>query len=711
MRRHLTPILLVVAALGIGLYAYFVERGSVTDTERAERVDEVFPAYRRDELSRVELARPGETLVLERQLAPDGGDAPWRMTSPRAEDHPDAEAVDQLLRDLEFATWVRKVTGDVPGAAAPRVRGTLVMGRVTYRFTLGDPAPSPTGAGYMSLEGEGAFVVSKDLVRTLIEPADHYRPRNFVPYLSIDLARLEVRDNGKQGFAVRRANAVDFVLEAEGGQADVRASRVELDKVWGAFAMMRAESFLADADADRLTANAAYTITMTPKDSGEPKGELVVGAACPDDPGDVAVVRKAPTRVCVCAPRGILEGLGTSREALADRHLFSSREDEVAELALDSVPAGARLEIARAGKGWHERSPDDRELDADEAEMASGLVRGLVAIEGDDLRASPEPAGSTFTPRFRATVTRAEGEGQEVVELGAVDASGLVEVRRLADGASLRIPPALARKLEPRAAALRAPALWGADVESAPVTGLSTRCGAVAQDLTHGEGGWTMRAPAGYGADASEALDLTEALLHAKAQAWVADSDDGTFGIEKGACRVAVMLAGDGGERTLGLSFGAEGEGGVYARADGAPAVFVVPKNLRELAETIVIDRSALHVDPEELSSFALVRSGHKVVFPATGGHVALGETIENALSELRAVSALHLGKARSDEGLDPPPLELDATLATDAGAVVKRLRFGRTTDGGRVYARVDGVDATFAVEEKLLEAFREYGE
>jgi uncharacterized protein DUF4340 len=706
MRQSITPILLIVGAVGIGAYAYFVERGKVTDSERAERVDEVFPAFRRDEVSRLELARSdGTTTVLVRDVGPDAADGAWRMTSPVAEDHPDTEAVDQLLRDLEFATRVRAVAGGAPAAAAPRVRGTLSMGRVTYRFALGPPAPTPHGAGYLCLDGEGTFVVGKEVVEALLEPADHYRPRNVVPFLSIDLARLEVRDAAHQGFAVRRTSPVDFVLEAEGGEAEVRASRTDLDKVWGAFALLRAESFLADAEAERLTANPAFTVTMTPKDSGKVTGELVVGDPCPDDAADVAVVRRAPTRVSVCAPRAILQGLGTPRDALVDRRLFSSREDEVAELRLERADGSERVEIARAGKGWHLRSPEDRPLEGDAADMASGLVRALVSMEGTDLRAKP---AAGFAPLVRATITRAEGDGTEVVEASSPDSAGLVEVRRAADGACLEVALASARKLEPRASAFRSPSLWPTDIESAPVVALATSCGAVPQELGHGEDGWTLRSPAGYAADASEALDLADALLHAKASAWVADADDGTFGFDKGACRVALTLAVDGGERTLGLSLGAEGEGGVYARADGSPAVFVAPANLRDLGRKLLVDRAALHLDPAGLASLTLERTGKKERFPEAGGRVLLDETMEEALSELRAESTLHLGKARPDEGFDRPRLVLDAALAPDAGTGHKRLLFGRSTDKDRAFARVDGVDATFLVEESFLKPFLE---
>src|SRR5450631_1168030 len=94
--RHLGSIGLIVAALALAAYVVLVDRDKVTDVERASRPKNVFPAFRREDLSRVEITTDKETLVFERDVADDAGDREWKMTAPRPE-KAEPDAVDRLM--------------------------------------------------------------------------------------------------------------------------------------------------------------------------------------------------------------------------------------------------------------------------------------------------------------------------------------------------------------------------------------------------------------------------------------------------------------------------------------------------------------------------------------------------------------------------------------------------------------------------------------
>jgi hypothetical protein len=75
------------------------------------------------------------------------------------------------------------------------------------------------------------------------------------------------------------------------------------------------------------------------------------------------------------------------------------------------------------------------------------------------------------------------------------------------------------------------------------------------------------------------------------------------------------------------------------------------------------------------------------------------GARAAEALASLRADGVVHIGPAAKDEGFGAPALVVRARAVGDAGPGV-RFVLGRAADwdGERVYfARVDGVDATFA--------------
>jgi len=694
LREHATSIALVIAAAGAVLYAY-VDRGSVTESEKTQRAANVFPAWRREELARITLDHEGEHLVLER-TKDDAGDAEWRMRAPLNE-KANQEAADKLASVLELASVVRKVDASAEGATkldSPRLRGEVVMGAVTYRFALGGEAPTPEGAGYLRVDGLASAVVSRDVVTALLQKSDTYRSRAIVPYLSVELARLDLQTDAGI-VALTRADDVSFKLAS-----GLRASRSKLDTVWSALADMRAEAFVSDAEAEALVASPRVTITMTPKDGARVAGVLRVGGACPGNATDVVVVRDAPSKLAACAPKEIVEGLSTGDAALVDTHLFAAHDDEIAELGIESVPSrpGAAIELARKESAWREKAPVERDLSGEDAEAASALVAAIARAEGAD----PQKSDAPFDARGRVTVHRADSDVPEVIELGEPDPSGGMIVRRVFDGARLHVVAAVARKLTPRATALRGKELWSPRIEGAPVVSIESHCAGIDQRATHDGDAWTMRAPAGYGVDNAAAIETIDAVTRARVESWVADADDGHFGLTgPGACSIALEVAADGGTRKVQIELGREGEGGVYARTNDAPAVFVAPKVLRDRARAWLLDLHAFA--PPDVSSVTLERNGKRLTFSNDAGDDAT-EAVLHAATVLRGDSVLHLGPALADEGFGHPSLV--ATFAGKTGT--KRITFGRegvTEDAKTVTARIAGIEATFAVDRDRVKA------
>lgn len=713
LRKQATSIVLIALATIVAVYAWVYDRGSVTDSERDARALRVLPAFRRTEITRVEIARAAidgraaETIVLERDAVGDAGGSTWRLSSPRRE-AANIAGVEALLQELETATRIRKVDGAAQGLDAPRARVTIAMGQVTYRLALGGAAPRPEGAAYAQLDRDAPIVVSAELARRLLSTSDAYRERTIATYAASEIARLEVR-GGAMAITLDRGANGDFVIAGDG----TRASATAFEKMWNAIGEMRAESFLDDAEADALVATPAFTVVMTPRETSRPRAEIVVGGPCPVHPDDVVVVRRAPEpHVSACAPKGILQGLSVAPDVLADRRVFAANADEVTELVLKGS-ATATLDLARSGSGWHQRAPSDRMLGQDEVEGANALVLALTRAEGVlldraewKLRPRTGAAATALATDPLASIVRGE-RGEETVEIRERDTNGVV-VHRVADDAFLRVPLATARLLEPRAVAVRGREIWGAHVESPAIVHVSTRCG-VAQDVAHGDRGWTMNAPPGFNADAAATLDVANALVRAKAETWTADADDGSFGFVQAKCAVAVNVAHDGGTRRLALVFGGDADNGVYAHVEGDPRVFVVAKPVRDAARKLLVDRGAVSVDLATTSSISLSKRAARVQLAVDAGHVRsdAGTKIEDALAALRASSVVHLGAAAPDEGFGAPTLEIRITAST-AGGTAHRIVFGSALTTGnekQYFARVDGIDATFAVAKESVDA------
>jgi hypothetical protein len=683
VKKHAVTIFLLVIAAGLAIFLWR-DRDRVTDGERAKREGSVFAAWRAEQLSRVELTLAEETIVLERDLVKD---SPWRMASPRKEPA-DQASVERLLIALEFAQEARKATpGPELGLDAPRVRGTLTMGGLTIRFALGAPSPRPEGSAYMQVDGQAPVVVSKDFSETLLQGSDAYRDRTVVPYLSLDLARFESKPKGMPGFTLEHTEERSFRVVGP----NVRASRAALDAVWGSLAEMRAEQFPKGINAEKLLGEPDVVLVMTPKDASKPTAELALGGSCPGHPAEIVVVRRRPSPVVACAPRTVLPGFRTSADALVDRGAFTFHADEIEELRLerlDGVDAGAApqvIEIARRGTGFHLREPVDRDLSTEEADAANDLVAALV-----DTQASSAKAGDASTQALHAAlrVTARSGARQQVLELGVRGAEP-VRAKRVADGAELSFDRHAAALFAPRVTALLPRRVVR---DSRPVTRVLARCG-VAQDIVDGRDGFALVEPRGFDVDATAVTQLVDALTRGKIDRWLADEDDGSFGIDPGASGCHVTLGLEGGA-TITVRLGEVGPHGVYGNVSDGGHVFVAPASFRALAQTLFVSRAYTRVDDLVTGLRVETRAGARRVDPVSEG-------TREALASLSADDVRALGP--SPPWASAPAIKLVVSVARDGGAAQRVISFAEADAGARE-ARVDGVGATFVVSDKKVE-------
>lgn len=609
MKKHAATLVLLLLAVGLVVYVLRTS-DSVTESERKKRENNVFVAWRREELKRIVISHDNETITLERDVAKDTS---WHMKSPRDE-RVDTAALERLLSTLEFATVQRKVgeSAATLGLDQPRAHGEVQMGAIVIKFALGADSPRPEGSAYLRVDDGAPIVVAKELATTLLQPSDTYRDRTVVPYLSIDLAKLELRHPGGN-VSLRRHDKRSFLVDARG----VLASRNGLDRIWNALAEMRAETFPKDADADRLTSSPKLTMIMTPNDASKPAGELVIGDACPGQPNDVVVLRKAPARVAACAPKSVLEALTVDNDALVDTRLFSVKFDEVEEIRLaagggaadagnSDAGAGVRaVEAARKGTGFRLREPSDRDLDAAEADAFTELLGRLT----DSKATRVEKGGGAFTAVSSARIRF--GDLEETVEVGASDDKGGAIVRRLHDGALLGVDAETARRLAPRDTSFRARTIF-AETDRR-VAKLVFRCG-FPQEVVDDGTGFKMVEPKGYEAS-GKLRQIVDALTRGKIDTWVADTDDGSFGFpapdDKAACRVVLAFA--DGKAPATISFGKEGEGGVYAKVDVRPGVFVAPKSLHAWMTGVHVSETSLRSEFERTERVRVTYRGKEV--------------------------------------------------------------------------------------------------
>lgn len=726
LKRQLVNLGLVVAALvllGVVLWT----QGKVTTGEKDARSFNLLSAFREDEITRLTFTRDGKRLVVARVPSGDAGDTSWNIEEPFREEA-DAYAVDKLLGSLEFARFVRRIKPEEVnrgefGLDAPGLELEVEMGKVRFRLGMGKEAASPPGSRYLELRAEGGpesgvFIVSRELVKELDVDAGTLRGRQMLPYTSNQLSHVELV--GSDGVRRSLKSAGRDRWRFDGMEGDVRVNRDVFDQVLIQFARTKAEHFLEVKDAEAALAGGKNVkLTLTPKEPGRPKAVVEVGGKCPKSDNDVVALRREPDPLAACVPSSVLPGLDTEVSALVDRGLFALRKDEVESLRV--VRGDRKLDLERKESGFVLRAPVQGDV---ELETGNRRIDSIVRAQGELLQGAKlaelglEPAQGKVT--LRSSAESDDKVIEEVVELGKPDKDGKLPVRRLADGAVLRVDADAARALEADSTLVRGLKLL--DFPSADFRSLEIRGRGIEQKIhREASGQILMDLPKGHRADVALTANAVDELGRLTADRWVSERDDPSFGLATPELTVKLAYAaGDAGTKERVLTIGASTSGGAYAKLDSEPGVFVMPRRAREALDTWFLDRSVFVVTPDVATKVELLRNGKTLVLEkradgfvrASGIELAPARVAEisETLIALRAEAAVELGPQRPGRGLEAPEVVVRVER-TDDGPRSFRIGAGDAWRGQSIhYARAEGVDATYVIAKTkarvLIDAF-----
>src|SRR5690606_5767346 len=237
--------------------------------------------------------------------------------------------------------------------------------------------------------------------------------------------------------------------------------------------------------------------------------------------------------------------------------------DDVEELR---VKAGERaLELARRQEGWAMRLPEAGVVERD---VGDAFVASVLDVQGE-LTAKPDlalTAVATLTVhKARADEQQAHHESVEVFAATSLGGEPRLWAHRNADDAWLALSPKHKSLFVPNVLLLKATQLLSLEAEQVSSVRIETSNWTQSFQYTRGPGGCSLQAPSGYHADNALCLDIIDELRVLRVKRWVAESDDGTFGLEQPGVRVTFTLSGKSGVATSGS------EPSAYERTHGAP--------------------------------------------------------------------------------------------------------------------------------------------
>jgi len=721
LRKHLTAIVLSVCVVLAAVVTFVLDRDSLTTGESEARKGNLLPAWRGDDIVKLEVTSEGESYVLTR--APKGEQKRvWDLAIDGKAYPAEEQTVDRLLSTLEYAKFAREVqptsvNRDEAGLASPRTTIAITMGELKFLVALGGPAATGEGV-YVEVEGRGVYVITTGLAAALIVPSADLRSRSLVPYMSTSLAGLWLEGEGgtrrfeRAEWGGGRGSGFRF---AEGSQGTVgdRVDGAQLDQVLVAFGKMQADAFL-DEQVASVASKPRVTVTMVPRD-GAPS-ELAVGGACPDRDGFIVVVRRSPEYLAACVPEAVIQPLLKPAAEFEDDGIVGANVDEIVELSIQQ--GDKSLEIARYGPGFKVRKPEEREIDA---ETGNGLLMDIVSARGD--RAPPgtaPPSGDLVKVRIKSQGGIKEGGGTiertEDLEVGPLK-DGKHLILRKEDGALIFIGDAAASVLRPSDLLLRDVDV--VDISTLDIEDVSIEHGNEKQRFSRAESSYSLLLPKGKGlrADDGFAGSAVTTLAKLSAKRWVAEEPTPAFGLSTPRFTISATISKDpqAPERPISIKLllGARTDDGTYATVSTQKGVFLVEHKVEETFDRSFIARDAFAIttataDQIEIQSGSkrvkLVRDGRQLRLE--GGSETRAAELEKALSQLMPIRALSSGPSRAEQGLAEPSLKIKITRrkgSTDDAALPSEIQIGigvgDTFDGvGIRYARRDDVDATFLV-------------
>lgn len=708
MRRQLLVNgALLALALGT-LGVVWATRETATTAELESRKNKLLPSFRKDAVTRLVLSQDGKELQLDADQAGE-----FRIVKPWPE-RADIATVNQLLGSLDLASTLRAADGlsaEQAGLTGHALGISLEMGGKTQLLKLGGPAPSPAGARYAEVTSDGVtrrYVVSQGVSSELSIAFDKFREPRLLDYGRSELATLELTQGGQKLRLAQAEHGAFFVELANGREL---ASREVTERVFNALARLSTEHFIEAGVARQALGASALRVTLTLTDKSLAPIHLAFGA-CPGSPDEALVLKEQAGKAerAGCIPSELVSALGVTAEDARLPGPFAARQDEVEELRI--ARGNQKLELARKDKAFLLRAPKSSEVPLD---AGNARISALVEAKGE--RPSSTDLGQLgLAPAAGEVSIQITGANEashrtETALVGKPRSDGSVCVKRNADGVILCFGAEAARAFEPDASLLKGLTLFRfapSDLASFSIETSSLR-EAVRRDP---EGSYQLEEPQGFKHDGALVADVVQTLGTLQAVRWVSLSDEASLGFKPPRLHARFTLAAGVGEREL--EVGAATSGGFFARVGGEPGVFVLPRSVVDTLSTPLLDRALVPVPEAELLGIQLesgARSLSASRAPGPGGERWTGtipsETVE-AILALKAEQALHVGPANPLEGFAKPALIV--RFSTKSGKSPRLLLGAKGTldDAPIAYARLDGVDATFALSGRVAAMLRD---
>ncbi|HEY3663805.1 MAG TPA: DUF4340 domain-containing protein [Chthoniobacterales bacterium] len=438
-------------------------------------------------------------------------------------------------------------------------------------------------------------------------------------------------------------------------------------------------------------------------------------------------VRFADAKEVFIATQTVRTDIAKKPDDFRDRKLTDLTTAQVTRAVLKS-PAG-EIELAKKNEHWEIVKPlqargDDQKIGDLLAQVTNARIQEFVADDKGDLHTY-----GLSEPRGSITIYGADDKEGRTLQLGAVaeKIKDAVYVRYLPRHAVYALPKKTEEILSVRPNDLRDRHLVRLDTNNLDRLNIES-AGQPKVVLARKDQNWTIASRNDQPANSDEVRRLLDTLSNQEVTKFVADtaSELPKYGLDQPQVKLTFSSfasentaeTGAGEHPFLTLSFGKVEENEVYARVGEEPFIVAVD---RQLLDKIWVDplrwqalpifsfkpndihRVSRVTDREE----SLVRNGAKDWKWIKGSGAIDSNDLQSLLNTLATLRAVRwVGATTPAHGFEKPLLILTFTTSPDDKAMHK-LTIGNPTDDKMWYAKIDGRDGTFVVNQPDLNAFR----
>jgi hypothetical protein len=436
MRGGRSFLVLLVAALGLGAYIYFVESKRPEPTEEKPK-EKVF-TFDRAKVQSITLApQTGDEIRLVKEK--DG----WRMKTP-ADVAADSAQVDSLLSSLDSLQQEEVVT-ETPSALGEygldKPKTTVRIGvegaKDPLVLVLGGKTPDGGALYAKTPEKARVFTVGSHMEGALDKKPFDLRDREILHVKRDAVRTLEI--TGPEGaYALARTEGGDWAFTQP---VATQAGRWSVDALLGSLESLRMDTVADEAPKDLKPFGLDKPVrTVTLGLSDGTRKTLEIGAATPEKKYDVRVSDRPLVAVI---PGAIVDQLAKGMDELRAKRLLEVATYDVA--GFETEAGGTKRAYARSTmkdkdglevSKWRRTAPDAKDLETSKVQDALFGLGGVDVVEFTDKPAAAATYGLD-QPSLKVTL-RFDG-GKPPVTFELAEKGGAAYARRSNDSAVLKV--------------------------------------------------------------------------------------------------------------------------------------------------------------------------------------------------------------------------------------------------------------------------------